>query len=40
MRATPGSMELVRALDGNGIELERLVNHFLAASGLSHRRGA
>ena len=34
--ATPGSMQLVRALNGGWIELQRLIDHLRTASRLGH----
>src|SRR6266540_2870386 len=36
--AAPSSMHLVRALDGDRIELERFVHHFRTAGRLGHER--
>jgi len=36
VNATPGSMQLVRALNGDRIELQRLIDQFRAASRLGH----
>jgi hypothetical protein len=36
--AAPRSMQLIRPLDGDWIEVKRLVDHFRAASRLGHTR--